>query len=556
MSRLGGLTALLGWVGLELLMPGTVWGARLPAALPDPPPSPAGEAIYLRGVLTSGGALEAQRPGSALLTGQRAACVNCHRRSGLGSKEARNVIPPITGAFLFQPHAEQSENAQLPYVEGARPDREAYTDASFARAIRDGVDSEGRQMSYLMPRFALGDADMTALVAHLRSLDHHREPGVSESELHFATILTPDVNLEQRQAVRRVVEQFFEDRNIAPRGPTAQTMTTSGTTAYAKMMFKVNRRWVLHVWEPNGPASTWGAQLEKSYAAQPVFAVISGVSGPHWNEVGSFCERRGVPCLFPNVDAPPADADHNFHTVYFSRGVLLEADLIAVGLTNTSAGTELGRVLQIYRSDDVGAAAAESLTSTLRARGVSVVSRALAPGASLAGALREARSGDALVMWLRGADLKGLPGKPAARLVYVSGLMGGLDGAPLPEAWREHVHLAYPVDLPERRRVRVDYARSWFRIRQIPVVDEQLEADTYLACGLLSETVKHLVDAFVPDYLVERLEDTVEHRILTGYYPRLTLGPNQRFASKGGFLVHFESTPQPHLVADGDWMTP
>jgi hypothetical protein len=115
--------------------------------------------------------------------------------------------------------------------------------------------------------------------------------------------------------------------------------------------------------------------------------------------------------------------------------------------------------------------------------------------------------------------------------------------------------MAYPVDLPERRRVRLDYALGWFRIRKIPVVAEQVQVDTYLACGLLSETLKHMVDAFIPDYLVERLEDTVEHRIVTGYYPRLTLGPHQRFASKGGFLVHFEAGSQ-RLIPDGGWMTP
>jgi hypothetical protein len=29
----------------------------------------------------------------------------------------------------------------------------------------------------------------------------------------------------------------------------------------------------------------------------------------------------------------------------------------------------------------------------------------------------------------------------------------------------------------------------------------------------------------------------LEHRLVTGYYPRLALAPNQRFASKGGDWV-------------------
>jgi len=489
------------------------------------------------------------------MSGQRVACVSCHRRSGLGSREARNVIPPVTGAFLF---AEPTQSSDLPYVEGARPARQPYTEATLARAIRDGIDSEGRQMSYLMPRFALGDNDMAALIAHLRSLDHQRQPGVSEDELHFATILTPDVSEERRQSVRRVIEQFFADRNNTTRGPVAQALTTSGATAYAKMMFRVNRRWVLHVWEPIGPPSTWEAQLERDFATQPVFAVISGIAGRGWPAVSDFCERRAVPCLFPNVEAPPTQGDKLFHTVYFSRGVLLEADLVAAALTTNSDTAPPSRVIQVYRSGDVGADAAQALAQNLEHAGRSVISRPLAPRESLTTALRSVKSSDALVLWLRSPDLQGLPPESPARQVYVSGMLGGLEASPLPAGWLDRVHVSYPFDLPEQRRVRVDYARSWLRIRQIPLTDERLQADTYLACGLLSETVKHLVDAFVPDYLVERLEDTVEHRVLTGYYPRLTLGPQQRFASKGGFLTHFDQTAAavPRLVADGPWLTP
>ena len=113
-----------------------------------------------------------------------------------------------------------------------------------------------------------------------------------------------------------------------------------------------------------------------------------------------------------------------------------------------------------------------------------------------------------------------------------------------------------PVYLPENRRVRVDYPLGWFSIRKIRVVDLPVQADTYLACGLLSETISHLVDTFVPDYLVERVEEMLDHRVLTGYYPRLTLGEHQRFASKGGYLVRFAAPTGTRVVAASDWLIP
>jgi hypothetical protein len=294
--------------------------------------------------------------------------------------------------------------------------------------------------------------------------------------------------------------------------------------------------------------------------------VISGLGGKDWMPVSAFCERRAVPCLFPNVEDPPADADRNFHSLYFTRGVLLEADLIAASLNDESAALAPASVRIVYRTGDVGEAAAQSLARQLQARGVVVVNRAVPYSASTAAvveALRDRSKADAIVLWLRPADLAALENTPVPpSAVYLSGLMGGLDEAPLPTAWRANAHMAYPFDLPDRRRVRVDYALSWFRIRKISVDAQQVQVDTYLACGLLTETVKHMADAFIPDYLVERLEDTVEHRIVTGYYPRLALGPLQRFASKGGFLVHYDPNASEHaagrqrLVPDGDWMTP
>jgi hypothetical protein len=102
----------------------------------------------------------------------------------------------------------------------------------------------------------------------------------------------------------------------------------------------------------------------------------------------------------------------------------------------------------------------------------------------------------------------------------------------------------------------MDYPLGWFAIRHIAVVDEQVQTDTYLACGLLSETLSHMADSFMRDYLVERVEGMLEHRIITGYYPRLALAPNERFASKGGFIVHFAQPTGAQLTADTDWLVP
>ncbi len=480
----------------------------------------------------------------------------------MGAAEGRGYIPPITGQFLF--HADVSrggsggvDDSDLPYVEGARINRAPYTEETLANAIRHGTAVDGRSLSVLMPHYLLNDEEMAALIAYLKSLSKTHEPGVSDTVLQFATIITPDADPVKAKAMLSVLNDYFDEKNASARAVSPKLHS------YHKMMFRATRKWQLHVWELKGASETWEAQLQKRMAAEPVFAVLSGMGGRNWAPVHRFCERTKVPCLFPNVELPVV-ADDDFHSLYYSRGVLLEADLIehARELRADAQGAErpVRRLVQVYRANDIGAAAAAQLKRDAMRPGLQVIDRALGANASatqLRAAVRDIQAGDDLVLWLRSRDLAALEAHPpTAKGLWISGLMGGLENAPLPEHWRAVTHMAYPFDMPDKRRIRVDYPLGWFRVRKVPIVDVQVQADTYLTCGLVSETLNHMVDTFVPDYLVERIESMLEHRIITGYYPRLTLAPGQRFASKGGYVVHFADAKSSRIVADGEWITP
>ena len=553
MSACRAVAAGLLWCGLAA---SAVWAAAGPSTEPS---ATAGESIYRHGLLGSGAPLEAIRQAGSLTTkGADAACVNCHQRSGLGVIEGRNRIPPIAGRYLFHARARNMAERDLPYVEGVRADREPYTEATLARAIREGLDSEGRPLSYLMPRFRLNDADMAALIEYLKTLDARRVPGVTDSVLHFATVVTPDADPVKRGGMLDVMEHYFAERNTRQMVPSPR-LQASGKTMYADTMYMVHRQWQLHVWELTGPASTWKGQLAQHLAKEPVLAVISGLGGSNWAPVHEFCEQNALPCLFPNVEVP-VDSGDDFYTLYFSKGVLLEAELIARKILGAEGAAPVSAVVQVFRAGDCGEAAAKALAAQLKRQGVKVRNRALASkpkDQDVAEAVREATGSDALILWLRPADVAALGTAPAApTAVYLSGLMGGLERAPLPADWRSRAELAYPFDLPEKRRVRVDYPLGWFTIRRIPIVAEQVQVDTYLACGLLSEVLSHMVDNFTRAYLIERLQTMMEHRILTGYYPRLTLATHQHFASKGGYITRFADASGARVVADGDWLVP
>jgi hypothetical protein len=519
------------------------------------------EALYRNGILPSGAPLVGQRLAGTSVKGADAACVNCHRRSGFGTAEGQIIVPPITGHYLFRPASSANDDMDYRYMPGyVNLKRQPYTDQTLAEAIRHGTGRNGRPLNELMPRFDIDDNTTTQLIDYLRGLSSTLSPGVTEDTLHFATITTPDSDRTSRDGMLAVIRQFFSDQNEFLRGGVKPMQSDRN------VFYRVKRRWQLHVWELSGPPETWERQLHEHLATEPVFAVISGIGGNTWAPVHRFCESEALPCLFPNVDVPVI-AEHDFYNVYFSKGVLLEAELISARLAlPQSAALAHGkssadrRVIQVFQRGDAGEEAAAHLAAQLAAAGKPPpLDRPLdsdaAPGA-INRALTGIKEDDVLILWLRPGALATLPSSAPRATVYVSGLMGGLEHAPLPSAWRESTLVTYPFDLPVLRRVAMNFPLAWFNIRHVPILDERVEANTYLACQILADTLSGMLDLFHRDYLVEQLENMLSRRLVNGYFPRLSLAPTQRFASKGGYFIKLSGSASDAVSPQGSWVVP
>jgi hypothetical protein len=285
-----------------------------------------------------------------------------------------------------------------------------------------------------------------------------------------------------------------------------------------------------------------------------VFALVGGVGGARWAPVEGFCERAGLPCLFPHLEAPTSAAA-GFYPFYLGQGVLLEAALVARHLAPAGASA---RVTQVLRAHDAAAeAAATALRQALQGQGVATRELRLGPGEPLApqaGSPLQAQ--DTLVLWLRPDDLQRLGAQaPPAAQVIVSATLAARDDVPLPEAWRARALMAYPFELPQLRAARVAPLRQWLQARGLPLAQERVQADAFVACRALRTALLEAEDHLGRDYLVERLEADMERSTATGLYPRLTLGIGQRFASKSGYLVRFDG-PAGALAAVGERMAP
>ncbi|HEX7184229.1 MAG TPA: SCO family protein [Thermoanaerobaculia bacterium] len=547
---------------------------RLMAAGPDPE---LGRRIYREGLVPSGEPLRARLPEDVELAGPHLACSSCHRRSGFGASEGGTLVPPVTGPLLFEPRRleradlfrELYQEVQSKTYEARVRDprlRPAYTGASLAHAVRDGLDPAGRQLDSLMPRYRLSDEDMGHLTAYLRTLSAAPSPGVDAEAIHFAAVFTGGVPSAERQAMLAVMEAFFRRKNADTEGLRRHA---GGSPWYKDDLAAGFRKWVLHVWDLQGPAATWRGQLEAHVREQSVFALLSGAG--EWGPVHDFCERNEVPCLFPSTLLPAASP--GAYTLYLSRGLIGDAEALAryltEPLTDKAGNAGPARVVQVYRKTEEGLAPARALRAALADRahvedlGIAAEARIPAALRSNLGRLSGRKPAADLVLWLNGRDVAALTALLAApealagfRQVILSYDLLEPDLPALPAVLRDKIRLIYPYTLPGKEGPHVFRARAWLRSRGIARTHERVQLNTWFTLSLAEHALDHLAGSFSRDFFVESVEREAEVELNPGVFPRLSLGPGQRFASKGSYVVRLDENAPGGLAPVGEWIVP
>jgi hypothetical protein len=421
------------------------------------------------------------------------------------------------------------------------------------RAVLEGVDVTGRRMHASMPRYGLEPDAIASLTAYLKALSAQVSPGVTEDAVHFATVIQPGTDPAQRQALLDILQAFMRDRNQS------QRVEARREQAGQVHLGRIYRQWALHVWDLSGPSDTWGRQLEAYNARQPVFALISGLGEASWRPIHEFSERFELPCIFPQADVPVL-AEHDFYTVYLSRGMTLEAQALAQFLKNEGGR---GPVIQVYRNEAASAAAAEAfrMASGVGA-GAATVDMVLegSPGAAFWQKLAEQNPAATLVLWLPPRDLEGAQALSAAgskvKAIYLSASLNAGQRSGLAADGEGRVRLVYPQDLPAAREARIEVVRRWLRNNGITPSDEKLQMNAYLAATVTGMLMMHGKDTYSREFLLERMEHRLGTAIETSIYPHLSLGPGQRYASKGSYIMRVDGADERQLTPVSDWIVP
>ena len=523
-----------------------------------------GEIMYLEGLLPSGEPMKAFVTGDVPVDGTTFTCVSCHLRSGLGSIEGEVITPPTNGRILYEPRE--------PYIKGFEhvpsysnyakylPVRPAYTDETLATLIAAGIDPNGRSVLHVMPRYEIAGDDMDIMIEYLKALSDEPSPGVTKDEIHFATVIVEGTDPLAVESMLLPI-QFGVDRK------NALSLASKNNPRMARMAYNMlgpdlmSKKFTLSKWILSGPPETWRSQLDAYYAAEPVFALLGGISEGDWEPVHRFCEENRIPNLFPVVDYPVI-SNTDWYTLYFSRGIRQEAEAAARYLnTLMDLLTSDTKIVQVYRDNRRGRTLAEGFRQAWEEAGHPTAAEYLIEeGRTLSdetlGEIVKEKSPEVLLVWdgpsAIGALEKLAAAKDRPKFIYASATWFGDDLYAIEDPLRSQLFMTYPYRMPQEESRFNTSLNKVLMGKPLSAYDAEALKKSYIANDMLGKALMEMRSEYYRDFLFDTIgmmKDTY-----LPLFDRITFGPGQRYASKGCFIVQLGEGDNPRLERRSEWL--
>ena len=480
-----------------------------------------GKRIFSEGMLPSGIYISATIHDDIQVTGDQLICASCHRRSGMGTLEGQQVVPAIAGKILFSPL--RLPTSQQPSTPIQRP---AYTRETLKLAITQGIDANGVSLDPFMPRYRISDSELDSLIVYLKRLSNELDPGVTDSEVHFSTIIHEENPAAVNNALLGVLTAYFEQKNSESRHESSRA---EHAPWHKEWIMKTYRKWRLHVWTLKGKPDSWGAQLRDYYRQQPVFAVLNGYIKGDFEPVHRFCEENAVPCLFPTTYQPVLEEGH-FYTFYLNRGYSFEGEAMASYLNENYPQQP---ILEISESSSRAASIASlGLQEHLNVKGYESIFQGctMADTPDIDVVKKASVSGIVLFMNKACTDalLQRISQMGIDKPLFLSTRLYGTELADIPEPLKSHVRLVHTREMPDLTEWRLARSTGWLKHKKAYDPEQkEVQANAYFSLKIVGDAMTHIRGYFYRDYLLEKIEHAIDDAPYTSIYPRLSLAPGE-----------------------------
>jgi hypothetical protein len=291
-----------------------------------------------------------------------------------------------------------------------------------------------------------------------------------------------------------------------------------------------------------------------------VFALLSGLGDDDWAPIHNFAERVGVPVILPQVALPPVEESGDaFYSLYFSKGLGLEVELLSHQLQSP---TPAARVLQVSLCGTAGHAAAKAMQTLSPAIESECVDSAVSLTSAEWSGMLSGRP-DTVVLWLGLADLQGVATLARERgllasvtSVYVSSTLLGEGVRTIPEWMAARALVLHPFVLPDDHDRHAFRALAWLKANALAPADRGVAINALFAASVVADAFSHPRTLESREYFIERIEHMASRSPLRSTYPAVNFGPRRRFASAGGYVLRPPSASGAPFGKVAAWSVP
>ncbi|MEM7429388.1 MAG: ABC transporter substrate-binding protein [Pseudomonadota bacterium] len=468
-----------------------------------------GRQIYLEGTSPSGGKIEAVLSnGQTVVSGALFPCANCHGEDGKGRSEGGITAAEVTWHALTKPYVLK------------RPDRRARPpyrrDGQVTRAFTMGLDSGGKALNTVMPRYRMSREDALSLIAYLKVLGQTGVPGVTETSITLAVA----ADTEDEPAT-----------TASPSGPLLRYFSAVNDRGGI-----YGRRIKLTEFKFPSKHGSVGDHLSKFMEEARPLAFIVPSGSAHPDAVARELSRRNVPLLAAAAEGSPGNFEPGGPLFAVLPGLAEEARALArLGIELARRGSTQPVIASGRKAPwtDAGAAAAEEFED---AGGLEFSRLTLAPPK----VKTTTRAGIALVLAPKElasqfiADIEKRHAGPV--LLAPMRLAGGIaaSGA-LPAKTR--LLFSWPSLPSEINRAGGDILRHRTGSGTDPLSELRSRADL-AAAAVMVEALRRAGRDLSRSTLIKALEGIYNYE--TGLVGRVTFDANRRLGRNGVHVLEFD----------------
>jgi ABC-type branched-subunit amino acid transport system substrate-binding protein len=386
-----------------------------------------------------------------------------------------------------------------------------------------------------MPRYSMGDNQLTDLVSYLERLgdEDDNDPGVSSTTIRIGAALPlSGPQAEAGRSIRETLELFFA------------TASRNGGI--------YGRNVELVVEDSHGDSAGLVAATQRLISEDQVFALIANLQPAGSLEISRLLETSEVPLIGPVTLSPREQGLPNPYVFYLLPSLYDQARAVVDFIAAREAPRH-PRLALIHGETDLDHDVIEGLRSEAAAQGLEVTAEASDVPSAINAILSTKPdylvfSGDGSGLARVGRELENTNAAPVL-VSFISTAQSGV--SLLPQHVAERALFAAPAAPPDLRQ-----AKEFFSLLQaahLPRTYLGLRTASFAAGNVLLQSLRSCGSRPSRDSLVQSLEH-LQH-FQTEVIAPISFGPNQRVGTKGAVMLAMDSNGKDFVVVS-DWITP